>query len=402
MTTKVEFDRCLRLFGVVGIGYLIASYLFPGVSGLIGFGDPGRYQISFVFSWPGVVSAMVCAALAALMACSRLRSSGVMWLSFVAWLCIGIVGALPLLPSKAWSPSGGFPSDQIQLGALLIHSASYFVLWARNKGAFRLGLLFMALSPVLFVSKAIELGVGGLMWFVVLTELAHQLVLSAAFFIFAFQPRASQAGVSSADPFSERCLRKAAIFGLVYAVYWGHSFSPGGLLPPRYIVGLWDGVQAGRFLIGLLLGYISAVVFCMSFAQMHLAGRGAAVLGMVGSWMPLMIPVLCPSGLYCPNYTAALLNVIAFCLVIASLVRLRDLLPVWARWCVAGWAAISLLHRLVWLVSGIMAERALEIGQVWSLVELLFPSGACMLVLGYAGMLYRCRQTMSAADCRGM
>ena len=49
-----------------------------------------------------------------------------------------------------------------------------------------------------------------------------------------------------------------------------------------------------------------------------------------------------------------------------------------------------------------MAERALEIGQVWSLVELLFPSGACMLVLGYAGMLYRCRQTISAADCRGM
>ena len=191
MKYETEKDWCLRLYAFVGLGYLATYYVLAKFAAPLRWRDfcffpVGCYEV--VFSWQAVAAAVVSAVQAMFLACSRLRAAKLMWLCAAGWLGAAAFGVLPLLLPHVWEPRGGFPDGLILCSLWLLQSFVYFVLKWRNKGDFSLGLLLLALEPIVSFASCLTVDLRSPALLVLFTGLLHQLMLAFAYLSFLRHP----------------------------------------------------------------------------------------------------------------------------------------------------------------------------------------------------------------------
>ena len=191
MKYETEKDWCLRLYAFVGLGYLATYYVLAKFAAPLRWRDlcffpAGCYEV--VFSWQAVAAAVVSAVQAMFLACSRLRAAKLMWLCAAGWLGAAAFGVLPLLLPHVWEPRGGFPDGLILCSLWLLQSFVYFVLKWRNKGDFSLGLLLLALEPIVSFASCLTVDLRSPALLVLFTGLLHQLMLVFAYLSFLRHP----------------------------------------------------------------------------------------------------------------------------------------------------------------------------------------------------------------------
>ena len=400
MKYETEKDWCLRLYAFVGLGYLATYYVLAKFAAPLRWRDlcffpAGCYEV--VFSWQAVAAAVVSAVQAMFLACSRLRAAKLMWLCAAGWLGAAAFGVLPLLLPHVWEPRGGFPDGLILCSLWLLQSFVYFVLKWRNKGDFSLGLLLLALEPIVSFASCLTVGLRSPALLVLFTGLVHHLMLGFAYLPFLRHPVAldgrsdvSEAETSGASSSSLRCLYAAAVIGIVYAAVCIVNGPVLQLLYRLIPIQVYLGINVG------IVSFL-AVAFCMSFLLLFLAGARGAAWGLAGSGLMLMheLVILYKTFKFWPQYHLCqfALSVVAFVLVVVSFAQLRGLFPRWGRWFISIWVVYGLCTKALWGLRTLVFEPDVYgSSRSGQLLQMLFSSfhqiSYALLAASYVGMIY--------------